>query len=196
MFCSDAIAIIAKPKLAATRNDRSCDRIVQEPSTLPCVSDGAPLVTIGILSDFTIAPLRVALGRSRKFIKMEDERDERILAFAVISKNGYALRDAPEAFQGDHEIVVAAVKQNGLALQFASKELQADPAIVFEAVNQNGLALAFSSKANQADRFLVMQALKSNGLALKFASATLQRDREFLLEALLHQPHFGWHFFV
>ena len=55
---------------------------------------------------------------------MEEGRDERVLAFAVISKNGLALRDAPEIYRGDPEIVAAitsAVKGKLVSLARSNK---------------------------------------------------------------------------
>eukprot|EP00971_Amphidinium_carterae_P167105 3311336-Amphidinium_carterae.1 len=75
------------------------------------------------------------------------ERVEREQHLKRAQRNGlFALRDAPERYRADPEIVLAAVQQNGWALQVAAEECKADRKIVQAAVKQNWHALQFAAE--------------------------------------------------
>eukprot|EP00971_Amphidinium_carterae_P256974 5101624-Amphidinium_carterae.1 len=78
-----------------------------------------------------------------------------------VRTNGiFALRDVPERYRADREIVLAAVQENGVALKFAAEECKADRAIVLAAVRQNGLALQHAAEECKADREIVLAAVQ------------------------------------
>ena len=58
-------------------------------------------------------------------ISTKQPRDEKAYWIARVSQNGLELEQAPPAFKGDREVVLAAVAQNPKALQCASTRLRA-----------------------------------------------------------------------
>jgi hypothetical protein len=103
---------------------------------------------------------------------------------AAVSRNGYALRDAPPALQADKEVVLAAVLQRPGALLYASPGLQADKEVVLAAVSQQGNTLMSASPALKADKEVVLTAVSNNGSALQDASPALKADPEVVLAAI------------
>ena len=103
---------------------------------------------------------------------------------AAVSRNGYALMDAPPALQADKEVVLAAVSQRGGALMYASPEMQGDKEVVLAAVSRHGIALVSASPAMKADKEVVLTAVSNYGYALKDASPALKADLEVVLAAM------------
>ena len=62
------------------------------------------------------------------------------------SRNGRALKSAPEELKGDREIVMAAVRQSGWALQYAAEEMKGDREVVMAAVAKSGYVLQFATE--------------------------------------------------
>eukprot|EP00971_Amphidinium_carterae_P018646 367775-Amphidinium_carterae.1 len=111
----------------------------------------------------------------------------------AVQRNGWHLRDVPECYRADREIVLAAVKQDGRALEFAAEECKADREIVLPAVQgygYNGAALQFAAEECKADREIVLAAVKQDGYALRFAAEECKRDRQIVLVAVENSPCF------
>ena len=102
---------------------------------------------------------------------------------AAVSRDGYALEDAPPALQADKEVVLAAVLKTPGALLYASPGLQADKEIVLAAVSQRGIALQDASPALQADIEVVLAAISQTLRALRFTDPKLRGNPEFLWRA-------------
>eukprot|EP00971_Amphidinium_carterae_P029108 572365-Amphidinium_carterae.1 len=61
------------------------------------------------------------------------ERAARERHLELVQYDANHLRDVPERYKADHDIVLAAVKKRGHALQYAAAECKADHDIVLEA---------------------------------------------------------------
>eukprot|EP00971_Amphidinium_carterae_P120335 2384464-Amphidinium_carterae.1 len=96
---------------------------------------------------------------------------ERQRALANVKRDGFSfLRDVPERYRADREIVLEAVKKNGRALAFAAKECKSDREIVLGAVQQDGHALECAAEECKADSAIVLAAVQQNGHALEKAA--------------------------
>ncbi len=102
--------------------------------------------------------------------------------------NGLSLKDVPEIYRDDDEVVAAAVILNGMELQYASDRLKDNGDIVFSAVFNNGLALQFASERLRNLDTFVSTAVENNGLALEFASDKLKNDINIVLNAVNNNP--------
>ncbi|WP_044881298.1 DUF4116 domain-containing protein [Neochlamydia sp. EPS4] len=152
---------------------------------------------IPVLGNLTIAILDF-LHRKSDNKKQQDknlsskhttlQKDKEAL-FAIVKKEGLALKGARLELQKDKDIVLTAVKQNGEALQYASRELRDNKSIVLAAVEQNGWALEFASPRLQNDKDVVLTALRQNGGALRYASPRLKDDPKIVLAAIQEN---GW----
>eukprot|EP00971_Amphidinium_carterae_P238117 4727103-Amphidinium_carterae.1 len=53
---------------------------------------------------------------------------------AAVKRDGRDLREVPEHYKANREVVLAAVQQSGSALEYAAAECKGDHTIVLEAV--------------------------------------------------------------
>jgi len=67
----------------------------------------------------------------------------------------FGLRDAPDKFKADKEVVMAAVAAWGQAFEYASDELKADKEVVIAAVETYPAALRFAHEKLQNDDDLI-----------------------------------------
>ena len=58
-------------------------------------------------------------------------------ALKIVQKNGSKLKELPDHFKKDKEIVLAAIKDWVLCLQFADKSLKKDKEFVLEVIKKN-----------------------------------------------------------
>ena len=119
---------------------------------------------------------------------MKEQKGDREIVLAAVSKNGSALWFATEELKGDREIVLAAVSRNGWALQYATEELKGDREIVLAAVSRNGWALQYATEELKGDREIVLAAVSEYGQALQYATNELRADEEMMRHALEQSP--------
>lgn len=91
-------------------------------------------------------------------------KDDKEVALAAVSKNGWTLQDLDKALRNDKEITMAAVKQCPMALCHASAERKADKEVVREAVQNDPEAIKYADKSIQKlchnkDAFLTLNSL-------------------------------------
>jgi len=124
-------------------------------------------------------------------------RDEHAVVLAAVRREGWSLRYASSALQGNYEIVIAAVLDGELnyldgsslsALKFASERLRGHHEVVLAAVTRDGLALCFASSGLRDDREVVLAAIYQNALALEFASDALRKNAAICREAVSRSP--------
>jgi hypothetical protein len=101
----------------------------------------------------------------------------------IVKNNGLALKELPDVYQDDANIVLAAVQSNGRALEYASRAKKDDETIVMAAVQNCGLALEHASRRFQNSEEVVMNAVDQEGLAFKYASPFLMNNFNFVVRA-------------
>ena len=119
---------------------------------------------------------------------MKEQKGDREIVLAAVSKSGGALQFATEELKGDREIVLAAVSKHGSALQYATEELKGDREIVLAAVSRKGWALQYATEELKGDREIVLAAVATSGLALNYATNGLKADEEMMRHALEQSP--------
>mmetsp|Transcript_22787 Transcript_22787/g.41901 ORF Transcript_22787/g.41901 Transcript_22787/m.41901 type:complete len:252 (-) Transcript_22787:41-796(-) len=102
----------------------------------------------------------------------------------TVSRNGGALKDAPEEVRSDREVVLAAVQQTWRALEYAKEPCSGDSKIVMEALRQDWRALQWAMDACKSDREVVLAAVQQKGRALQFAKETCRSNRQIVLTAV------------
>lgn len=116
----------------------------------------------------------------------QDFKSDFDILMTSVSSDGDALQWASPEILEDHSIVLGAVSQCGSALRFAAPSLKASSTIVLAAVQNDGLAIRFSKSYTSGvlDRTLVLAAVQQNGKALKLVYGALKSDPQVILEAL------------
>ena len=121
-------------------------------------------------------------------LPLKEQKRDREIVLAAVSKDGDALRYAAEELKGDREIVLAAVSRYGLALQHATEELKGNLEIVLASVSKDGRALEYVTEELKGDREIVLAAVSQDGLALNHATNGLKSDEEMMRHALERSP--------
>ena len=111
---------------------------------------------------------------------METKHDKTMILVDPV----YALRDGPESWRNNREIVLAAVQQDGTALEYASDIHKNDKDIVLVAVQNTGSGLKYAAEALKDDEEFILEAITKDRCAFRYASERLKGDNDFVLAAI------------
>ena len=154
---------------------------------------------INIAMIATLSPLNSLILQLKK-AKDDGLDGGKAKIIAKCKEDLFGLRDAPDKFKADKEVVMAAVAAWGQAFEYASDELKADKDFIMEVIKKTALhpewdeesrgVLQFVSEELKADKEVVMAAVKvqfdGHGYSgnLQYASEELKADKEVVMAAV------------
>ena len=140
---------------------------------------------INIAMIATLSPLNSLI------LQLKKAKDDRLdggkaKIIAKCKEDLFGLRDAPDKFKADKEVVMAAVAAWGQVFEYASDELKADKDFVMAAVKvDKSVAFKFAAEELKADKEVVMAAVETMGGLLSDASDELKADKEVVMATFL-----------
>ena len=115
-------------------------------------------------------------------------------AIQKVTLDPMSLRDLPDGWKQDRDIILAATMQDGRALTFADLKLQNDKSFITWLVTENPWALEGAKEEFQNDEEVVMAGVKQDdskmegGNALMFASPELHANKAFIIACVTANP--------
>lgn len=153
-----------------------------------------------------ITLLAIKNGAYTSLLSKEFYNDKEI-ALACASKNGWAIKDFDPAFCSDIDVVLAAGQQNSLSLKHASKKLLSDPKslmllatqipsvlefapeellddknFALSLINQGGYVYRYFSEGVRADPEVFACALKAGALVLEYAPESFKNNKDLVID--------------
>ena len=148
---------------------------------------------INIAMIATLSPLNSLILQLKK-AKDDGLDGGKAKIIAKCKEDLFGLRDAPDKFKADKEVVMAAVAAWGQAFEYASDELKADKDFIMEVIKKTALhpewdeesrgVLQFVSEELKADKEVVMAAVAAWSWAFEYASDELKADKDFVMTAV------------
>lgn len=101
-----------------------------------------------------------------------------------LSRNGHDLKELPDEFRSDVDIVKAAISDCPSAFQYSTRTARNNKDLALFAVSQSGNNITFLSDEQRCDKDIVLAAVKENPHALMFASPFLKSDLDIVKAAI------------
>ncbi len=120
--------------------------------------------------------------------KQEKRVSNRNIVKEGVLSDGLSLRDVPERYRDDDEIVVTAVTNSGWELRYASERIRDDKNIVQLAIACNAKAIKYASDRLRTDRELVETAVGNDGDAFEWIGDRWKLDKNIVLIAVRDKP--------
>ena len=127
--------------------------------------------------------LAIKNGAYTNLLSKEFYNDKEI-ALACVSENGWAIEDFDPAFCGDIDVVLAAGKQNSLSLKHASNKLLSDPKSLTLLATQIPRVLELAPKELLNDKIFALSLISQDGYLYRYFSEGIRADSEVFACAL------------